>query len=199
MSMFTCIKQLRDGSTTLHHISADSVFAAAKSFKKLIKLYNTHVTISINNSPTSGLAFVYNFISQDLSREHARLYQSESILIEVVQCGDYTNTIATNAFRIKGSPSSPSFSTHSVESSNLAGPLTSSVPTIPRLSIPLSYETALVLWQKESVVTLKQLFGLSTTYAGHDPVDIILIDTGKYFFKFFFLFIYPSFVQKSLH
>ncbi len=70
MSMFTCIQQLRGGSTKLHHIIANFAFAAYKSITKP-KLYNTYATISVNNSTTSNLGSVYQFIAQNLPHEHA--------------------------------------------------------------------------------------------------------------------------------
>jgi hypothetical protein len=182
MSMFACVKRLKGGSTRLHHIIADSAFAAAKSIKELTVLYNTYVTISINNSPTSGLAAVHNFINQDLPHGHARLYQSSSALIEVVQRGDYTSAIATNAFKVLETPPSTHSSSHSVEPSDIAGPSTPVVAGIPVSPLRLSYASALSLWQNEDVVTLKQLFRLPATFSSHDIVDIILAGTGIQFF-----------------
>ncbi len=134
MSMFACIQQLNSGSSRTHHIIANSTFAATKSFKELLKLYNTYVTISINNSLTSDMSSLYTFISQDLLRGQARLYHSPSCLVKVVQHGEYTSTIAINAFKVKKNtllaPTLASTTlSHSVKPSNAAGPSTSPTTT----------------------------------------------------------------------
>lgn len=188
MSMFACVKRLKGGSSRLHHITADSAFAAAKSIRELSELYNTLVTISINNSTTSGFASVHHFITQDLPRGHARLYRAGKVLVEVAQRGDYTTAITTNAFRVKPTTSSTPSTPRSVEPSDVAGPSTPSLATISRLPFCLSYTSAVTLWQNEDVVTLRQLFRMPDTFSSHDPVDIILAGTGLNFFSQFFEF-----------
>lgn len=181
-SMYNCIQRLRSGSTDLHHIIADSAFAATKSIEELPTLYNTVATISVNGSPQSGLASVYSFMGQDLRQGHARLFQSETMLIEIVQRGSYTNAIATNAFRPKLASSLPQPATISVEPSNVAGSSAPNNEDIQQLPVRLSYQTAIALWENENIVTLKQLFGLDNSFASHDKVEIILAGTGMPFY-----------------
>lgn len=196
MAFFSLCKKWKGGSSRWLHAIADSAFAASKSMSELSQVYNIYVTISINNSTTSGFSNIFQFIGQNLQIGQARLYQSKLGLIETVQRQSHVDAIATNAFKLKANTSVSC----SVEPSDAAGPSTSPASGgFVSTEYKLTYASAVALWENEKPVTLRKLFHLSPTFSSHDIIDIILAGTGIIFFIFFLLiFLYFCFFKISI-
>lgn len=157
--MLACVQRARGGSTEPYHIIADSAFAAKRSMEEFGSLGNSVVSISINNTPTSGFSSLYSFISQDLPANQSRTYTSNSTILQIVGRGPRSSAIA-NAFKL-----------------NLPNHAPPSTPN-PFPSPILSYATALAMLKNDSAAAIKQAFNLPDTIPLDDIVAVILAATG---------------------
>lgn len=65
-AIVSCIQDLTSITKGAHHVYADSAFAADATIRNLQSLYHSTATITFNRSFGSGMAKLYDIMSQDL-------------------------------------------------------------------------------------------------------------------------------------
>jgi hypothetical protein len=101
-AIVACTEWLLEGTTESHHVIADSAFAASRSIEQFAGINNSVVTMSINNSTTSGFGSVYQFIQQKLPKGRSCLYAAGNSIIQIRKSGKYVSVITSTGFKLVG-------------------------------------------------------------------------------------------------
>ncbi len=135
------------------HTYADSAFSASTTIEEL-RGGKSQATIAINLSTSSGLQDIYRLLSQQLPRFSSRTVFSNNLVVQVYKNqNDHVTGIATTNWK----PPNP-------------------LPPPP--IHPVTYDSAVFLFNNESISSLVKLFKLPSTAPTDDPVRLMKDATG---------------------
>lgn len=139
------------------HTIADSAFIASKSLQEIKGLDKAMISVAISASSSCGMSDLYNLISQSLHQGNTRTLSSPIALIQAKWNEDHITAVATNAWKVMASPVNNVFVTNEPK---------------------IQYDTAVLLFERESLAAIKHLCKLDNSVPVSDPVQVMLAATG---------------------
>lgn len=152
-AMLKMVSRVQQHLHHVGHVTADSAFVAAQSMQEFRDLHAC-LTIAVSSSTSCGYQDLYELGSTHLEIGKTRTYSIGSYIFQIKREEDHVIAVISNAW--------------------------SSQQVIPQaLTTPLlKYETAVYLYEHETMASIKQAFNLPKELSVGDPIAIIQAATG---------------------